>query len=143
MAEENISQEFWLRNIDETRNYLTEGINRNEMINKKHNKVCTTLIYIERFLIFGSTSTGCVSISASVSLVGITIGITSSVVGLKICVIPAAIKKHLSIIKKKKHDKTILLAKSKSNSIEVLISKTLIASNISHDELVLMNNVLK
>ena len=76
-----ISQEFWLKNIDETRNYLTEGINRNEMINKKHNKVCTTLIYIERFLIFGSTSTGCVSISASASLVGITIGITSSVVG--------------------------------------------------------------
>ena len=81
MAEENISQEFWLKNIDETRNYLTEGINRNEMINKKHNKVCTTLIYIERFLIFGSASTGCVSISASASLVGITMGITSSVVG--------------------------------------------------------------
>ena len=28
MAEENISQEFRLENIDETRNYLTEEINR-------------------------------------------------------------------------------------------------------------------
>ena len=27
MAEENISQEFRLKNIDETRNYLTEEIN--------------------------------------------------------------------------------------------------------------------
>ena len=39
MAEENISQEFRLKNIDETRNYLTEKINWNELINKKHTKV--------------------------------------------------------------------------------------------------------
>ena len=45
--------------------------------------------------------------------------------------------------KKKKYDKIVLLAKSKLNSIEVLISKTLIDSNISHDEFVLINNVLK
>ena len=37
----------------------------------------------------------------------------------------------------------VLLAKSKLNSIEVLISKKLIDSNISHDEFVLINNVLK
>ena len=36
-----------------------------------------------------------------------------------------------------------LLAKSKLNSIEFLISKDLINSNISHDELVLINDVLK
>ena len=37
----------------------------------------------------------------------------------------------------------VLLANSKLNSIEVLISKALIDSNISHDEFVLINNVLK
>ena len=36
-----------------------------------------------------------------------------------------------------------MLAKSKLNSIEVLISKALTDSNISHDEFVLINNVLK
>ena len=36
-----------------------------------------------------------------------------------------------------------MLAKSKLNSIEVLISKALIDSNISHNEFVLINNVLK
>ena len=36
-----------------------------------------------------------------------------------------------------------MLAKSKLNGTEVLISKVLIGSNISHDELVLINNVLK
>ena len=57
----------------------------------------------------------------------------------------AGIKKYKSIIKKKKkkHDKIVLLAKSKLNSIEVLISKALIDSNISYDVFVLINNVLK
>ena len=44
---------------------------------------------------------------------------------------------------KKKHDKRILSAKSKLDSIEVLVSKALIDSNNSHDEFVLINNVLK
>ena len=51
MAQENITQEFILKNIDETRNYLIEEINRNELMSKKHKKVCTTLNYIEPFLI--------------------------------------------------------------------------------------------
>ena len=69
----------------------------------------------------------------------------SSAAGLKICVITTKIKKYKSKIKrkKKKHDKIVLLAKSKLNGIEVLISKNLIDSNISHDEFVLINNVLK
>ena len=45
--------------------------------------------------------------------------------------------------KKKKHNKIVLLAKSKSNSIEVLISKALIDSDISPNEFVLINNVLE
>ena len=68
----------------------------------------------------------------------------SSAIGLKI-VINTGIKKYKSIdkIKRKTHDKIVMLAKSKLNSIEVLISKALIDSNISHNEFVLINNVLK
>ena len=36
MAEENISQEFRLKNIDETKDSLIEEINRNKLIKKKH-----------------------------------------------------------------------------------------------------------
>ena len=84
MAEENISQEFRLKNIDETRNYLIEEINRNELMSKKHKKVCTTLNYIEHFLILASTITGCISISACTSFLSIPIGITSSAIGLTV-----------------------------------------------------------
>ena len=96
--------------------------------------------YIEHFLILASTIAGCISISAFTSLVGITIGITSSEMELKICARKLIIKK-----KKKKHNKVVLLAKSKLNNIEVLISKVLINSSVSHDEIVLktMLNVLK
>ena len=45
--------------------------------------------------------------------------------------------------KKKNHDKVVFLAKAKLNSIEVLNSKTLIDSVISHDEFLLINNFLK
>ena len=102
MSEENISQEFRLKNIDQTRNYLIEEINRNELTNKKHKKVCTTLNYIEHFPILASTITACVSISAFASLVGIPIGSTSYAIGLKICAIAAGIKKYKPVIKKEK-----------------------------------------
>ena len=75
----------------------------------------------------------------------IPIGITSTAIVLKICPITAVIKKYQSIIKKRKknHDKILLLAKSKLIRIEVLISKVLIDSVISHDEFVLIKNPLK
>ena len=101
--------------------------------------------YIEHLFILVSIVSGCVSIFGLVSLVGILVGITSSAVGLKICVIIAGIKKYKSIIKKKKkkHDKIVLLAKTKLSSLEALISKALIDSYNSHDEFILVNNVLK
>ena len=145
MVEENISQEFRFKNIDKTRNYFIEEIEQNELISKKHKKFCKTLNYIEHVLILASTITGCILISAFASLFGIPIEIMSSAIGLKICPTTAGIKKNKSIIKKKKrkHDKIVLLAKSKLNNIEFLIFKTFIDSVISHDEFVLINNVLK
>ena len=56
----------------------------------------------------------------------------------------AGINIYKLIIKKKKnkHEKIILLAKSKFNRIEVLISIALVDSVISDDEFFLINNIL-
>ena len=92
MPEENMSQEFRLKDIDvidEIRNYLIEEMNQNELMSKKHNKVSSVLNYIDYWFIVICTITGCVSISGFASLVGILIGITRSATGLKICVITA------------------------------------------------------
>ena len=74
-------------------------------------------------------------------MLGIAIGITSFETGLKFF----AIIRYKSIIKKKKkrHDLAVLLPKCKLNSIEVVISKSLIDSLTSHDEFVLIINVRK
>ena len=78
-------------------------------------------------------------------MLGIPIGIRSSAIRLEVYAITAGIKNYKSIIKKKKkkHDKIVLLARSKLNSTEVLISKVLIDSNISHENFFLINNVPK
>ena len=75
MPEENVKQEFRLKRLDEIRNNLIEEINRNELMSKKHKKVCRVLNYIDHSLIVISTITGCVSISTFASLVAIPIEI--------------------------------------------------------------------
>ena len=114
-------------------------------MSRKHKKACITLNYIECFLILVSTITGCISISRFCFLIGIPVGITSSTIGLKTCLITTGVKKYKSTIKKKKkkHAKIVLLAKSKLNIIEDLISKDLIDSGICYNGFVLINNVLK
>ena len=108
-------------------------------------KVCKGLNYIEHFLIFISADGGCVWSSAFASLVGVPVGIANSTVGIKICAISVWIKNYKSVIKKnrKKHDKIVLLAKTKLITIKILVSKALMNSYINHDEYVSVNNVLR
>ena len=44
MAEEDISQEFRLKEIDETKKNIEE-INQIEFVNNKHKEVCKTCLY--------------------------------------------------------------------------------------------------
>ena len=47
--EENLSQEFRLKNIDDTRNYFPKEVDQNELISKKQKTIF--LNYIEHFSI--------------------------------------------------------------------------------------------
>ena len=70
-------------------------------------------------LISVSAVTGCVLISAFPSLACVSVGITSSLVGLNFCVLIAEIKNYKTIIKKKKkHDKILVLWKDQLNSLQ-------------------------
>ena len=102
MVEENISQEFKLKNIDDTRNYFLKEIEQNELMSGWHKKVCMIPNYIEHFLILASTFAGYISIPAFASLIGIPIRIMSSAIQLQICAIAAGIKNYKSIVKKKR-----------------------------------------
>ena len=77
------------------------------------------------------------SISKFASLFCVDIVIMSSAVGLKFFGITAGTKKYKSILKNKDktHDEIVLLEKAKLNTIEIIISKSLIESYISYEEL--------
>ena len=79
------------------------------------------LKYIEHLINLAFTNTRFVFISDFASLVGIPVGIASSTVRLKISAMTAGIKKE-----RKKCDKIELLAKTKSNAIQLLIYKVFI-----------------
>ena len=72
----------------------------------------------------------------SASVVGAPIGITSASFTLVFSLTTGVIKKLLSMTrnKKKKHDKILMLAKSKLDSIEILVPQALIAMEINYAE---------
>ena len=87
-------------------------------------------------LIVLNATTGGVSIISFTSTVGGPVGIASASFTLFFSLTTGIVKKLLNITrnKKKKHDKILMLAKSKLNSIETLISQALIDMEISHEE---------
>ena len=74
-----MSQEFRLKNIDETWDYFLEEIEQNKLMSRKHKRVFTTLNYIKYFLILTSTITGCIWVSDFASLLDISIGVSIGV----------------------------------------------------------------
>ena len=104
--------------------YFHEEINQ---CIKKLSKYVTTFDYIDKILTVLSATTGGVSIISFASVVGATVRIASASFTLLFSV-TGIIKKLLSITrnKKKKHNKILMLAKSKLHSIETLVSQTLI-----------------
>ena len=101
---------------------------------QKPSKYVAAFDYIDKILIILSALTGGVSICLFTSIVRAPVGIASASFTLT----TGIVKKLLSTTrnKKKKHDKIFMLAKSKLNSIETLISEALIDMEISHEEFV-------
>ena len=104
----------------------------------KLNKYVAVFDYIDQTLIVLSSTSGGVSIMLFTSSIGAPIGIASASFTLIFSLATGIIKKLLNITKKKKkkHDKILMLAKSKLNSIETLISQALIDMEISHEEFI-------
>ena len=104
---------------------------------KKISKYVSGFYYIDKVLIVLSAASSGVCITSCASVVGAPVGIASASFTLIFSLITGIIKKLLSITrnKKKKHDKILMLAKSKLDSIETLVSQALIDMEISHEEL--------
>ena len=129
---------YRLDEISKIENYFHEEINRRKSCSKKLSQYVAAFDYINKILIVLSATTGGVSICSFTSVVGAPVGIASASFTLIFSLTTGIVKKLLNITrnKKKKHDKILMLAKSKLNSIETLISQALIDMDISHEEFV-------
>ena len=109
-----------------------------KLCSKKLSKYVAAFDYINKVLIILSATSGRVSIDLFTSIIGAPVGIASASFTLIFSITTGIIKKLLSITrnKKKKHDKNLMLAGSKLNNIETLISQALINLEISHEEFV-------
>ena len=118
------------------KNYFYQEINQRKSCSKKVSKYVTAFDYIEKILTVLSATSGGVSICSFMSVVGAPVGIASASFTLIFSVTTGIVKILLSTTrnKKNKHDKIFMLAKSKLNCIETLISQALIDMEISHEE---------
>ena len=144
MTEKDISQEFRLKKMKKRYNCFIKEINQNELLSNKEKRDCMTLTCIEHFITLVFAVTVCISISVFVSLVDISKGIMSSTIRLNIFAIIARIKKHKSIIKKRKKrpDKKTLFSKTNLDCIIGSISRSLTDSYIEHNYF-LLTDVLR
>ena len=128
---------FRLYEIKKIENYFIDEINQRKSYSKKLSKYVTAFDYIDKILIVLSATSG-VSICSFTSIIGAPVGIASASFTLAFSLTKGIIKKLLSTTRKKKekHDQVLILAKSKLNSIETLMSQALIDMDISHKEFI-------
>ena len=129
---------FRLSEIIGIDNYFYQEVNQRKSCSKKLKKYVTTFDYIDKILIVLRATSSGVSIISFTSTVGAPVGIASASLTLIFSLTTGIVKKLLNITrnKKKKHDKILMLAKSKLNSIDTLISQALIDMDISHEEFI-------
>ena len=127
---------YRLNEISKIENYFNSEVNQRKSCIKKLSKYITTFDYIDKVLIVLIATSGGVPIISLTSVVGTPVGIASAILTLIFSLTKGIIKKLLSITrsKKKKHCKILMLAKSKLNSIETLVSQAMIDMEISHEE---------
>ena len=98
-------------------------------------KYIVSFDYLDKYLIVLSATSHGISIASFVTVIGTLVGIASASFAFSM-IIKGIIKKLLKTTrnKKKKHNKVVILVRSKLNSIESKISEVLINNEISHED---------
>ena len=144
IGKKNLSEQtkFWLSEITGIENCFYHEINERKSYIRKLNKYITIFGYIDKILIILNATSGEVSIISFINFVGVPVGIASARFTLIFSIAKEIIKILLKITrnKNKMHDKILMLAESKLNSIEILISTALNDIEISHEEFTIILN---
>ena len=111
-------------------------------MSKRLSEYITSLDYFDKSLIVFSVTTGSISVASFATIIGAPAGIVRASFSLTFSMFIGVVKKLLITTrnKKKKHNKIVMLARSKLSSIESEISETLINSEISHKDFMAIIN---
>ena len=105
-------------------------------MSKRLSKYIAPFDYFDKSLIVLSVTTGSISIASFATVIGAPVGIVSASFSLAFSIFTETVKKLLKTTKSKneKHNKIVITARSKLNSIESKISEALIKSQIKHED---------
>ena len=131
----NISneQQFRLNKINEIKDYFVAEIKERELMSKRLSKYIASFDCFDKSLIVLSVANGSISIASFATVIEAPVRMMSASCSLAFSITTG---KH----NKKKHNKTVMLARSKLNSIESKISETLINNEISHEDFMTIIN---
>ena len=107
-------------------------------MSKRLSKYIASFDYFDKSLIVLSVTTGSISIASFATVIGAPVGIVSASFSFVFSISTGIIKTRRN--KKKKHNKIVMLARSKLNSIESKISEALINNEISHEDFMMIIN---
>ena len=136
------NQQFRLNKINEIENYFIAEIKERELMSKRLSKYIASFDYFDKSLIVLSPTSGSISIASFATAIGIPVGIASANLILTFSLCAGLVKKLLKTTrnKKNKHNKIVMLARSKLNSIESKISEALMNNQISHEDFMTIIN---
>ena len=122
--------------------FIVAKIRERELMSKRLSKYIASFDYFDKSLIVLSVTTGSISIASFVTVIGAPAGMMSASCFLAISITTGIAKKLLKTTrnKKKKHNKFVMLARSKLNSIESKIPEALINNKISPRDFIIIIN---
>ena len=135
-------QHFRLNKINEIKDYFAAEIKERELMSKILSKYMALCNYFDKSLIVLSATSCSISIASFATVIGTPVGIASASLSLRFSLFAGIVKKLLKTTrnKKKKHNKIIMLARSKLNSIESKVSEALINSEITCEDFMIIVN---
>ena len=139
IAPENLNnQQFRLNKINEIEKYFIVEIKERELTSKRLSKYIASFDYFDKSLVVLLVTSGSVSIASFTTVIGIPVGIASASLSLALSLCTGLVKKLSKAArnKKKKHNKIVILARSKLNSIERKIYEASINNQISHEDFI-------
>ena len=124
----NDQQQFRFDTINEVRDYFIGEIRERELMSKRLSKYIAFFYYFDRFLIVLSVTRSSISIASTATVIGAPVGIANTTFSLTFLMSTGVVEKLLKTTRnrKKNHDKIVMLARSKLNSIESKTSEALI-----------------